>query len=199
MGVPPVRRTRAESREATRSALRTAAAELFAERGVRGASLEAICERAGYTRGAFHANYTSREELFAEVLQERVFAVYRRIADGARDDGLPTPRETGERLAGLQDSDDGRWLLTLWLELLAHASREPAFRATAAAFWRGTRDASAAAIPQADSGRFAGVAPRDLASAAIALDIGLAVQHMVDPDQVPLSVYPELYEALFKP
>jgi hypothetical protein len=38
-----------------------------------------------------------------------------------------------------------------------------------------------------------------LASALIALDIGLALQHYVDPDTVPLSVYPELYELLFGP
>ena len=31
----------------------------------------------------------------------------------------------------------------------------------------------------------------------IALDIGLALQHFVDPEAVPLDVYPELYELLF--
>ena len=197
--MPPPRRSRAERREETRAALRLAAAELFAERGVRGASLDAICARAGFTRGAFHANYASREELFAEVLQERVFAAYRHMAERAGAEGLPTPRVTGERLARVQGSDDGRWLLTLWLELLAHASREPAFRDTAAEFWRGTRDASAAAIERGVRGRLERVPPRHLATAAIALDIGLALQQRVDPEAVPLGLYPELYEALFAP
>jgi hypothetical protein len=31
----------------------------------------------------------------------------------------------------------------------------------------------------------------------IALDIGLAIQHFVDPDDVPLDLYPELYVLLF--
>jgi hypothetical protein len=31
----------------------------------------------------------------------------------------------------------------------------------------------------------------------IALDIGLALQHFVDPEAVPLDVYPELYEVVF--
>jgi hypothetical protein len=31
----------------------------------------------------------------------------------------------------------------------------------------------------------------------IALDIGLAVQHYVDPDSVELELYPRLYETLF--
>jgi len=38
-----------------------------------------------------------------------------------------------------------------------------------------------------------------LATSLIALDIGLALQHYVDPEAVPLSVYPELYELLFGP
>jgi hypothetical protein len=32
-----------------------------------------------------------------------------------------------------------------------------------------------------------------------ALDIGLAVQNLVDPDEVPLDLYPQLYALLFGP
>ena len=38
-----------------------------------------------------------------------------------------------------------------------------------------------------------------IATALIALDIGLAIQHFVDPDDVPLDLYPELYVLLFGP
>ena len=41
------------------------------------------------------------------------------------------------------------------------------------------------------------VPAEDLATAMIALDIGLALQHFVDPDAAPLRLYPELYELLF--
>ncbi|MCW3040838.1 MAG: hypothetical protein JWM31_2743 [Solirubrobacterales bacterium] len=40
---------------------------------------------------------------------------------------------------------------------------------------------------------------RELASAMIALDVGLALQHFVDPDGAPLARYPRLYETLFGP
>jgi hypothetical protein len=33
----------------------------------------------------------------------------------------------------------------------------------------------------------------------IAMDIGLALQHFVDPEGVPLDLYPELYKAVFGP
>ena len=41
--------------------------------------------------------------------------------------------------------------------------------------------------------------PKHLASALTALDIGLAVQNLVDPDEVPLDLYPQLYGLLFGP
>ena len=47
------RLTREESQGLTRTRLLEAGAEVFAEKGFYGASVEEIAERAGYTRGAF--------------------------------------------------------------------------------------------------------------------------------------------------
>ncbi|MBO1902658.1 TetR/AcrR family transcriptional regulator [Leucobacter weissii] len=60
-------------RQATRDRLLEAATEVFVEEGLQGASVEAICSRAGFTRGAFYSNFDSKEELFL-VLLEREFA-----------------------------------------------------------------------------------------------------------------------------
>lgn len=64
-------------RQATRDRLLEAAAEAFRESGLQGASVEAICTRAGFTRGAFYSNFESKEQLFLTLL-EREFG--RRIA-----------------------------------------------------------------------------------------------------------------------
>jgi AcrR family transcriptional regulator len=195
------RLTRAEQQAATRAALIESAAQVFAERGFMGASVEAVAERAGYTRGAFYSNFGSKEELFAELLQERVYTRYRAMAQrSAQAESRPTMREVGEQLAEIQKgSGRGSSLFKLWLELIAHAGRDKRFRKLAAGFWRGNRRASAAAI-EATYGA-AGVNPpadpKLLATAMIALDIGLAIQHFADPREVPLSAYPELYELLF--
>jgi len=63
-GAPPSAR-----RQATRTQLLEAATEVFAEAGVQGASVEAICARAGFTRGAFYSNFTSKEQLFVDLLE----------------------------------------------------------------------------------------------------------------------------------
>ena len=196
------RMTHAQRRETTRAALLDAAARVFIERGFAGSSVEAISEAAGYTRGAFYAHFRTKEELFAELLQQRVFAVYRAMAaDAASTPPVERagPREVGEQLARIQASPDGRWLFRLWLELLAHAGRSEDFRQIAAGFWSGTRTLMTEGIKALYRAGNAEppARPSDLASAMIALDIGLALQHFVDPDAVPLSVYPELYELLF--
>jgi AcrR family transcriptional regulator len=194
------RLTRAEQQSRTRAALLDAAERVFAERGFQGASVEVITESAGFSRGAFYSNFTSKEQLFAELLQDRVFAHYRNMAKrSAESDVRPSLRQLGEHLAAIQANPDGRWLFRLWLELLAHAGRDEDFRALAAGFWSGTRELSAAAIERRfeNAGRAPRMPPCDLASAMIALDIGLALQHFVDPDGAPLELYPKLYEALF--
>lgn len=155
-----------------------------------------ITGRAGFTRGAFYSNFETKEELFAELLQDRV---YRQYADLARDSATPerpTLREVGEQLAAIQASADGRWLFQLWLELLAHAGRDERFRQIAAGFWSANRRLTTQAIES--TGRTAPVPADHLASAMIALDIGLALQHFVDPDAVPLTLYPELYALLLE-
>lgn len=56
------------SRENTRARLLDAAAQIFAEVGLDGASVETICERAGFTRGAFYSNFDSKDALFLELM-----------------------------------------------------------------------------------------------------------------------------------
>lgn len=58
-------------RAATRQRLLTAASAVIAERGVHGASVEAICEEAGFTRGAFYSNFASKEDLLNALIESR--------------------------------------------------------------------------------------------------------------------------------
>ncbi|MCM3695598.1 TetR/AcrR family transcriptional regulator [Microbacterium oleivorans] len=60
----------ARSRENTRARLLEAAHEVFAEVGLDAASVEAICERAGFTRGAFYSNFESKDELFLALIRQ---------------------------------------------------------------------------------------------------------------------------------
>jgi AcrR family transcriptional regulator len=66
-GSPPLPPTR--RRAATRERLLDAARDVFAERGIVGGTVEEICERAGFTRGAFYSNFGHKDELVRALLE----------------------------------------------------------------------------------------------------------------------------------
>lgn len=66
---------RQEAKEASREALLRAGLELFEAEGLDGPSLDAICARAGYTRGAFYVHFADREA-FLEAVLVRVLEGY---------------------------------------------------------------------------------------------------------------------------
>src|SRR5690606_9654240 len=80
MSTPVTRR-----RDNTRARLLEAATQGFAAVGLEGATVEAVCERAGFSRGAFYANVESKDELFltlaASVGEARLSAVRERVSD----------------------------------------------------------------------------------------------------------------------
>ncbi|MDQ1396747.1 MAG: hypothetical protein QOG64_2006 [Acidimicrobiaceae bacterium] len=83
------RRTQAERRETTRAALLTAARALFAEHGFAGTGREQIAERAGVTRGALYHHFTSKEELFREVVEALDAETVDHLLAAARTSDIP--------------------------------------------------------------------------------------------------------------
>lgn len=122
------------SRENTRARLFDAAAQVFAEVGLDGASVEAVCERAGFTRGAFYSNFESKDELFLEltasVAEVRVNAVRTRVeemkADGALAEGCD-PVELVQQVMEL--GGDDRLGVMLMSEIRIRALRDAEFGA----------------------------------------------------------------------
>ena len=74
-------------RAQTQDRLMDAATALFAEKGVLAASVEEICERAGFTRGAFYSNFESKDELLLAVVQRKREAILKAATDAI--DSIP--------------------------------------------------------------------------------------------------------------
>src|SRR5712691_1293022 len=86
----PTRPTQAARTQATRRRLLAAAESIFARDGFEAARLEDIAASAGYTRGAFYANFKSKEDIFFALFEEwirkridAVTALLRRYKDPA--------------------------------------------------------------------------------------------------------------------
>src|SRR5437899_6505155 len=65
------RLTRKEKQAHTRECLMHSAAKVFAQRGLEQASIDEVADDAGFTKGAFYANFKNKEELFLAMLDER--------------------------------------------------------------------------------------------------------------------------------
>jgi AcrR family transcriptional regulator len=79
-------RRRRETKQETREALIAAALAEFAEHGLDAPSLDAICARAGYTRGAFYVHFRDRADLLAAVV-EHAMTVFMDIVIATGDAG----------------------------------------------------------------------------------------------------------------
>ncbi|MDJ0463727.1 TetR/AcrR family transcriptional regulator [Streptomyces sp. H27-C3] len=112
-------------RPQTLARLLDAAREVFAESGFRGAGIEDICRRAGFTRGAFYSNFRTKDELFFALFDahaDRELARIARAAAEISDDELTVGR-IAEVLA-YTEPDERTWFLVT-TEFTPHAIRDP--------------------------------------------------------------------------
>jgi AcrR family transcriptional regulator len=193
---------REEKKAATRERLLDAAVEVFAENGFGRSTVEQICERGGYTRGAFYSNFASLDEMFFAMWEERSSAMLAQIrlaADSSSIDlsGL-TPAEKlragTELVLGVVPVDDQWYRINA--EFTAHALRNPSLKKALAA----REDTILATIvPILEKalhrlGRRVVGDPRVLGPALVALHNGPSVQcHNADDDASARELRLELF------
>lgn len=142
----PVSRRRTE----TRQRLMEAALGVFADRGVLGASVEEICERAGFTRGAFYSNFESKNELVLALLRQEAAQSRDVIDQMAQSDLLREAAEHPETLATYAERSlrtiipkrrqDREWVMAV-AQIRLYAAREPEIRAAYLEFRQQHKDA----------------------------------------------------------
>lgn len=68
-------------RRATRERLLDAAHQVFAARGINVATIEEICEAAGFTRGAFYSNFSDKDDLVIALFERESDAIVAALND----------------------------------------------------------------------------------------------------------------------
>jgi AcrR family transcriptional regulator len=174
--------TRAERQAQTRTDLIDGAERLFTAQGFHATSLDAVAAEAGFTKGAVYSNFASKEDLFFAVYERRVDT---RVAEVERTiEAAPTPREGIERIIpGTGDrpqASDG-WM-AVFFEFWAHVLRHPELRERFAAQHRRIIDVLAAAM--VESGEEMPDDPHKLATARYAMQLGLQLERLTQPDVV---------------
>ncbi|QRY49668.1 TetR/AcrR family transcriptional regulator [Mycolicibacterium septicum] len=186
----PVRLTRAENQARTRAALLDAAAQTCARKGYAAASVDEIAAAAGYSVGAVYSNFSGKEQLFSELMNER--------ASGRID----------QVVQALADNAEQGPLTALGRVLVEIADNDIAFEAIQAEFWlHAVRNPDAMQILQDRSARTLASLREILADAlernniddsvsvegfavvVLALFQGLIRQRRIDPDRVPDELF----------
>jgi AcrR family transcriptional regulator len=130
---------RDEQRARTRSDLLDAAARVFAAQGYHASSVDQVAEAAGYTKGAVYSNFSSKEELFLELLDrhldQAIGMLEQLVFEVAPEARAERFAQEHERLAVL----DRDWFL-LEAEFLLYAARNEQVRDRVAARQRRTHE-----------------------------------------------------------
>jgi AcrR family transcriptional regulator len=179
-----VRVSRAEAAAQTRSLLLEAAASEFAERGFAGASLDAIAERAGRTKGAVYSNFESKAELFMALLDRHLASGFAEVeARLSTIEGVEDLIEQLRKATVVTYKRDREDFLLLW-EFRLYALRNPEVGARLAERMRAVRAAIQNQI-EASLERV-GVTPpvstERLAGVLQCLQLGVEGVHHLDPD-----------------
>ena len=180
-GKSPPPRSRAAAKEASRAALITAAMELFAQKGL-DVSLDEVCARAGYTRGAFYVHFRDRDDLIAAVMDRVGRGSLDALLGDASGEGLGgVMRRFAERLESGDHPISRRGGVRPY-QLLDACARSPAVRERYVALVaEGTARLADVLQGQQQGGAIrADVDPRHVAGLLEALVIGLETLHDVE-------------------
>ncbi len=163
------RLSREQSRQRTRAAILDAAERTFSELGYRGASLDGIALAAGFSKGAVYSNFSSKAQLFLELMDRHAEQEEHDI------DGRTAP-----------GAGQGWALATL--DFLIEAVRDPAIKSSLAQRYDAARTRTATRLGT-DTTPPDWATWEEVGTIAMALGSGLIIQTVIDSD----AIAPDLF------
>lgn len=189
---------RQERSETTRVRLIRAAEKIFARDGFEAAKLEEIAAEAGYTRGAFYANFESKEDLFFTLLEGEISS---RI--NALEQIVRSVRDSEAKLRAFREffltiCQDRRWSL-LALEFKLFAVRHPDVRARLAAMNRKLVEPRIGILRDIieGTGRALPISPAAVAVSLSAVTNALSLEHMLNRNLMPEAALKKILRTYF--
>jgi AcrR family transcriptional regulator len=178
------------TRDDTREKLFEAAARVFEEQGIGGASIEAIAAAAGFTRGAFYSNFKSKDELIIAMLEDHVEQSIGRIRDLLeKHKNLADFIEALKTMNRSQQDPLGRSPL-LHMEMILFVARAEKRRPELAKRLRARRQLVTEIVETTakNSGRNF-LNPAWVGAILLALDDGFRLHRLIDPETTPADSF----------
>jgi AcrR family transcriptional regulator len=178
------------TRDATCEKLFEAAATVFEEQGIGGASIEAIAAAAGFTRGAFYSNFKSKDELIIAMLEDHVGQAIRRNLDLlAKHQNLSDFIDALKTMDRSRQDPLGRSPL-LHMEMILFVARAEKRRPELAKRLRARRRMIAEIVETTlkNSGK-TGRNAEWTAAIVLALEDGFRLHRLIDPETTPADSF----------
>jgi AcrR family transcriptional regulator len=186
------------TREETRQRLFAAAAEVFAEHGVGATTVEQLAGAAGLTRGAFYSNFSTMEELAAAMLDDHLGRSWTHNRALALDHPDPSDLVRSLRDDTSRRHDPLHENPLLQIELMLFVARNAELRPSAGQHVRSMRILVGNIAHTALRAR--GVEPilgaEQLGMILVALEDGLRLHRLIDPDSTPRDAFYDALDAL---
>jgi AcrR family transcriptional regulator len=121
--------TQERRRQLTRDHLLAAAAQVFAERGFHGATLDEVARVAGFTKGAVYSNFKNKDDLFLALFKANYEREMAQLLATLEASTIPPVERLSDFVALIQDeARRAPNSALLYLEFWTYASRNPEAR-----------------------------------------------------------------------
>lgn len=171
------------TREQTRQRLFEAAAKVFEEEGIGAATIEAITEAAGYTRGAFYSNFVDLDDLVGAMLHDHIERSAARYVELVDRSTSPSDLMSALREVDRSVQDPLGRSPVLHHELVLYATRAESTRAGLVEYLRARRAIVEDVLRR---GRLTvRVDASEIAKLVLAIEDGFRLHQLIDPATTP--------------
>ncbi|OBG58447.1 MULTISPECIES: TetR/AcrR family transcriptional regulator [unclassified Mycobacterium] len=186
------------TRSEVRDRILDAASKVFAAEGFAGATIDAIGQAAGFTKGAVYSNFESKDELFLALLDREFELRGEQIAialDRSDGDTAAAAREVSRSvLDSVRDHSDYYVLL---VEYWLRAQRDPQLRGRLIERRRAAVDQALHIVESTDT------VPgdrrlTDIAQLVVTLNLGVAMEEVLRPGTINPDLLAQLITALLE-
>jgi AcrR family transcriptional regulator len=177
------------TRADTRQQLFEAAAQVFQEQGIGAASIDAIAEAAGLTRGAFYSNFANKDELIVAMLEHHVDQSIQHYRDMLAAHPEPADFVTSLRTAERSPRDPLGRAPLLHLELILYVARLERRRPDLRERLRTRRALIAEIIDKFNRSGGLAIEPQWGSAMLLALEDGFRLHRLIDPQGVPADSF----------
>jgi AcrR family transcriptional regulator len=174
------------TRDETRQRLFDAAALVFESQGIGAASIEAIAEAAGFTRGAFYSNFASKDELIIAMLSYHADRSARRNLELLARHRDPVDFVAALRAADPDPEDPVDRSPLLQMEMILYVARAEEYRPELAKRLQERRAVIAQIVAATNQARGPdGYVDPAVADMLLALEDGYRLHRLIDPATTP--------------